>query len=195
MQENNIIVHDPSGFRPYPFTETILLGSTNDWLKNMDKGLMSGVLFLDLKKVFDTVNHKILLLKLELYGVRERSQGWLKSYFSNRKQVCAINGKLSDEKEIHCGVSQGSNLGSFLFLSYINNLSSCLETTSAKLFADDTFLSATGLTVDEIETKLNHDLIKVNQWLIANKLTLNESITEFIIIGSRQRVPSFEQGP
>ena len=56
-----------------------------------------------------------------------------------------------------------------------------LETTSAKLFADDTFLSATGLTVDEIETKLNHDLIKVNQWLIANKLTLNESITEFII--------------
>ena len=130
-----------------------------------------------------------------MHGVRERSQGWLKSYFSNRKQVCAINGKLSDEKEIHCGVSQGSNLGSFLFLSYINNLSSCLETTSAKLFADDTFLSATGLTVDEIETKLNHDLIKVNQWLIANKLTLNESITEFIIIGSRQRVPSFEQGP
>ena len=63
------------------------------------------------------------------------------------------------------------------------------------MFADDTTLSATGLTVDEIGTKLNRDLIKVNQWLIANKLTPSESKTEFIIIGLRQRAPSFEQGP
>jgi hypothetical protein len=62
-------------------------------------------------------------------------------------------------------------------------------------FADDTTLSATGSTVDEIETKLNHDLVNVDQCLIANKLTLNEGKTEFIIIGSRQRVPSFEHGP
>ena len=59
---------------------------------------MNGVLFLDLKKAFDTVKHKILLLKLELYGIRVRSQD--RSYFSNRKQVCVIDGKLSDEKEI-----------------------------------------------------------------------------------------------
>ena len=132
-------------------------------------------------------------LKFELYGVRGRSQEWFESYFSNRKQVCAVNGKLSDGKEIHCGVPQGPNLGPFLFLLYINDLSSCLETTNARLFADDTTLSATGLTVDETETKLNHDLIKMNQWLIENKLTLNESKTEFKIIGSRQRGPSFEQ--
>ena len=194
MQEKNIIIDDQSGFRQHHSTETILLDSTNEWLKNMDKGLMNGVLFLDLKKAFDTVNHKILLHKLELYGVRGRSQKWFRSYFSNRKQVCAVNGKLSHEKEIHCGRPQGSNLGPFLFLLYINDLPRCLETSKARLFADDTTLSAAGLTVDEIETKLNH-LINVDQWLIANKLTLNESKTEFIIIGSRQRVPSFEQGP
>ena len=187
MKENNIIIDDQSGFRQYHSTETTLLDSTNKWLGNMDKGVINGVLFLDLKKAFDTVNHKILLSKLELYGIRGHSLDWFRSYFTNRKQICAINGKLSDEKEIHCGVPQGSNLGPFLFLLYINDL--------ARLFADDTTLSATGSTIDEIKTKLNHDLVNVDQWLIANKLTLNEGKTEFIIIGSRQRVPSFEHGP
>ena len=79
------------------------------------------------------------------------------------------------------------------FCCTFNDLSNCLETTKARLFADDTTLSATGSTVDEVETKLNHDLVNVDQWLIANKLTLNEGKTEFIIIRSRQRVPSFEQ--
>ena len=71
----------------------------------------------------------------------------------------------------------------------------CLETTNARLFADDTTLLATGLNTVEVEAKLNHDLLNVDQWLKANKLTLNEGKTEFMIIGSRQRVPSFEQGP
>ena len=70
----------------------------------------------------------------------------------------------------------------------------CLETTNARLFADDTTLLATGLNTVEVEAKLNHDLLNVDQWLKANKLTLNEGKTEFMIIGSRQRVPSFEQG-
>jgi hypothetical protein len=195
MKENNIIIDDQYGFRQYHSTETTLLDSTNEWLGNMDKGLINGVLFLDLKKAFDTFNHKILLSKLELYGIRGRSLDWFRSYFTNRKQVCANNGKPSDEKEIHRGVPQGSSLAPFLFLLYINDLPNCLETTKARLFADDTTLSATGSTVDEIETKPNHDLVNVDQCLIANKLTLYEGKTEFIIIGSRQRVQSFEHGP
>ena len=69
----------------------------------MDKGLINGVLFLDLKKALDTVNHKILRSKLELYGIRGHSLDWSRSYFTNRKQVCTINCKLY-EKEIHFGV-------------------------------------------------------------------------------------------
>ena len=180
MKENNIIIDEQSGFRLS--TEMILLDSTNEWLGNMDKGLINGVLFLDLKKAFDTVNHKILLTKLEMYGIRGCSLEWFRSYFMNTKQVCAINGKLSDEKQINCGVPQGSNLGPFLFLLYINDLPNCLETTNARLFADDT----TGLNTVEVEAKLNHDLLNVDQWLKANKLTLNEGKTEFMIIGSRQ---------
>ncbi len=113
-----------------------------------------------------------------------------------RKQICSINGKQSDVNDLKCGVPQGStNLGPFLFLLYINDLPRCLQTTKARLFADDTTLSISASTVDELGSKLNHDLLNVNEWLIANKLTLNEAKTEFMIIGSRQRVPSFEQGP
>ena len=191
MKENYIIINEQSGFRPYQSNETILLDSTNEWLRNMDKGLINGVLFLDLKKAFDTVNHKILLAKLEMYGIRGCSLEWFRSYFMNRKQVCAINGKLFDEKQVNCGVPQGSNLGPFLFHLYINDLPNCLETTNARLFTDDTTFLATGLNTVEVEAKLNHDLLNVDQWL---KLILNEGKTEFMIIGSRQRVPSFEQG-
>ena len=92
MKENNIIIDEQSGFRPYHSTETILLDSTNEWLGNMDKGLINGVLFLDLKKAFDTaVNHKILLTKLEMYGIRGCSLEWFRSYFMNRSAQLMVN--------------------------------------------------------------------------------------------------------
>ena len=79
----------------------------------------------------ETVNHNILLSKLELYGIRGTSLKWFRSYLSNSKQICFINGKQSDVNELKCGVPQGSNLGSFLFLLYINDLPRCLQTTKA----------------------------------------------------------------
>ena len=85
----------------------------------------------------------------------------------NRKQVCTVNGKLSEEKQINCGVPQGSNLGPFLFLLYINDVPNCFETTNARLFADDATLLATGLNTVEVEAKLNHDFLNVDQWLKA----------------------------
>ena len=128
MKENNIIIDEKSGFRPEHSTETILLDSTNESFGNMDKGLINGVLFLDLKKAFDTVNHKILLTKLKMYGIRGCSLEWFRSYFMNRKQVCAINGP-------------------FLLLLYINDLTltALKQLTPCRLFADDTTLLATGL--------------------------------------------------
>ena len=128
----------------------------------MDAGLINGVLFLDLKKAFDIVDHKILLAKLYSYGIRGTSHQWFKSYLQNRKQICSINGKTSIAGEVGCGVPQGSNLGPILFLLYINDLPNCLETTKANLFADDTSLSCETPNSEELQWKLNKDLANVH---------------------------------
>ena len=92
IADNSILVEQQSGFRSQHSTETALLGSTNEWLYNMDSGLINGVLFLDLKKVFDTVDHEILLKKLHLYGIKGTTYAWFKSYIQNRKSICLITG-------------------------------------------------------------------------------------------------------
>ncbi|CAB4014601.1 Hypothetical predicted protein [Paramuricea clavata] len=139
----------------------------------MDRGLINGVLFLDLKKAFDTVDHKILLAKHELYGVQGVALNFFKSYLTNRSQLCTVQGINSQLKKIRCGVQQGSNLGPLLFSLYINDLPNCLEQTEASMFADDTNISSIGNSPADIEVKLNNDLYNVNNWLIENKLTLN----------------------
>jgi hypothetical protein len=126
LYDNNIISKHQSGFRPLHSTETTLLQSTDEWLFNMDKGLSNGVLFLDLKKTFDTVDYKILLLKLKRYGVGGIAFQWFQSYLQQRQQICKIAGSSSNAQTLHCGVRQGSNLGPLLFLIDINDLPNCM---------------------------------------------------------------------
>ena len=161
----------------------------------MDRGLINGVLFLDLKKAFDTVDHKILIAKLKTYGVQGHALQCLISYLSGRKQVCKINNETSNTANITCGVPQGSNLGPLLFLVYINDLPNCLTSTKASMFADDTNISCCGSSSVEIEQKLNTDLENVHKWLISNKLTLNGEKTEYMIIGSRNRLNQIHSKP
>ena len=108
LEHHQIISKFQSGFRANHSTETSLLHVTNSWLANMDAGLINGVLFLDLKKAFDTVNHKILLSKLGCYGIRGLALSWFQSYLSNRKQICKVNNSLSTFQNITCGIPQGS---------------------------------------------------------------------------------------
>ena len=107
----------------------------------MDKGLLNGIIFLDLKKAFDCVNHDILIKKLSHIGCRGTTLNWFKSYLTNRKQTCKVNQTTSKCRTIRCGVPQGSDLGPILFLIYINDLPNCLKTTTASMFADDTNLT------------------------------------------------------
>ena len=195
LNENKVLAENQSGFRLNHSTETTLLHLTNSWLANMDKGLINGVVFLDLKKAFDTVDHTILLSKLERCGVRGTPLRWFQSYLFQRKQVCKINNTVSNETDICCGVPQGSNLGPLLFLVYINDLPNCLQTTEGSMFADDTNLSCKGQTSADVEYKLNNDLKNIRKWLISNKLTLNRKKTEYMLIGSKHRLDAISESP
>ena len=188
LSENNLLSEHQFGFRKNHSTATALLDCTNDWYINMDRKLFNLVVFIDLKKAFDTVDHQILLSKLELYGIKGNALLLLKSYLSERKQKCHINGHFSSECDLKCGVPQGSILGPLFFLIYINDLSNCLNKTQARLFADDTNVTATGINIVDVESAVNADLENLRMWLLANKLSLNVTKTEFMIIGSHQKL-------
>ena len=107
--------------------------------------------FLDLAKAFDTVNHEILLRKLEHYGIRGIALEWFKNYLTNRKQIVKHKQKKSESLTIKCGVPQGSILGPLLFLIYMNDISRRSEILSIILFADDTNLFLSHKNLDTLE--------------------------------------------
>ena len=109
------------------------------------------------------------------------------SYLCNRSQKCSVNGALSSASKLTCGVPQGSIRGPLLFLIYINDLPNCLDTSCAKMFADDTNITVPGCTFAELEEATNSELINLYSWLKANNLSLNITKTEFMVISTRQK--------
>ena len=117
--------------------------------------------FIDLKKAFDTVDHRILIKMLEHYGVRGAASDWLKSYLSNRKQFVNIDGCSSELLDVICRVPQGSILGPTLFIIYINDICNVSNLVKLILFADDTNVFCAGDNQLELECMLNRELAKL----------------------------------
>ena len=93
---------------------------------------------------------------------------------------CEVNGDISNKSNVKCGVPQGSILGPLFFLLYINDLPSCLNTTKPRMFADDTNITASGESINEVENAVNLDLENLRKWLTANKLSLDVAKTEYL---------------
>ena len=127
LSSEEIISKQQSGFRSLHSTVTALLEATDSWAFNIDRGYVNAVVFLDLKKAFNTVDHEILLTKMNRCGIQGKTLDWFKSYLTNHTQQCSVNGCLPDFTTLKCGVPQGTILCPLLFLIYVNDLPNCLS--------------------------------------------------------------------
>ena len=174
-----------SGFRPKHGTLAALIQMCDQWQTDMDDGKINGVVFLDICKAFDSVNHQILLEKLETqFGIHDTELKWFQSYLKDRKQVCFVNEQTSSAGKIICGIPQGSILGPLLFLLYINDMPDILEKTTPCLYADDTQIYSSSHDYDTLVENLNMDLANIQKWLAKNKLKSHAKKTKVMFIGS-----------
>ena len=147
----------------------------------MDEKMFSCGIFIDLKKAFDTVDHSILLRKLQHYGIRGSIENWFQSYLTDTTQTIQVGLCISTKENILCGVPQGSVLGPLLFLICINDIQNSSKRFQFYLFADDTNLLYAGRNLKSLETVVNRELLGVGDWLTANKLSLNFKKTNSVI--------------
>ena len=173
INKNDILYDLQYGFRNKHSTQHAILDIVKTKHSNMDNRKYSRGIFIDLKKAFDTVNHEILLTKLEHYGIRGVINSWFRSYLSDRRQSIETDKCISETETIVCGVSQGSVLVPLLFLLYINDIHKSSKEFTFYLFADDTSLTYANDNLRTLELTVNNELEKVSEWLNANQ----ESIT------------------
>ena len=163
-------------------TTTALLKCTDDWYSGLDLGKYVGVVYIDLKKAFDTVDHEILLHKLAHYGIQSQEFLWFKSYLSGRSQFTGLTGIDSTIQNVKVGVPQGLCLGPLLFLIYINGLPKVVNNASVFKYADDTSLSCMNDNLFRLNEALSTDLKSLDKWLKVNKLYLNVAKAKSMVI-------------
>ena len=181
VDDNNVLYDYQYGFRHSHSTQQAIITLIDRISKSLDKGDIAIIILLDLKKAFDTVDHRILLRKLYAYGIRGTLLKWFESYLTGRTQYVAFNGTNSDTHYVKCGVPQGSILGPLLFILYMNDICSVSKLLFTLLYADDTCVLLSGKDLDDLIAVLNVELISLSVWLKSNKLSLNTQKTFFMV--------------
>ena len=177
LEKYQILYKSQYGFRKHRSCEQAICELVGEVIKGQDQGMHTAAIFLDLSKAFDSLDHSILLKKLERYGIRGHANDWFANYLKDRKLRVKCNTEFDIAySKYYCtdfGTPQGSCLGPLLFLLFANDLNLNLEHCKSILFADDTTIYFTHRNKRYLEWCLQEDLGKINDWFKANKLTLN----------------------
>ena len=192
LNKNQILSDTQYGFRENRSTSLALMELTEDITQSLDERKHTIGVFIDLKKAFDTIDHKILLKKLSHYGLRGKSNDWIKSYLESRKQYVKLQNCESDCINVVCGVPQGSILGPKLFILYINDMCNVSKLLKFILFADDTNIFCSGKDLQNLSYLITQELYKLTDWFAANKLSLNVGKTNFMVFSNAKEIDNLE---
>ena len=187
INENNLLYKYQFGFRKGHSTEHALISLVDKISEELDSGKQVLGVFLDFSKAFDTVDHKILLSKLNHYGIRGPALNCVQSYLENILQYVLYNGVSSSRGLVKSGVPQGSVLGPLLYLIYVNDIANVSPNLLPILFADDTNVFLSGDSVDEMILTMNIEIKKITDWTVANKLSINIKKTHYMIFTTKRR--------
>ena len=185
----NILSDNQFGFRKHHSTTHALLTFIDKVAHAIDDISHTIGVFLDFSKAFDTIDHEILLYKLDHYGIRGKTLKWFADYLTERKQFVNISGYDSQLKLISCGVPQGSLLGPLLFILYINDLQCSSHILTFICFADDTNAFFSHRDPNTLINTINNELKQVQSWIHANKLSLNIEKTHYMLFSNSLKVP------
>jgi hypothetical protein len=181
IDKHHLLYQNQFGFRKHHSTELALIKLVDNITHSLDDKKHVCCVLIDLKKAFDTVDFEILLAKLNNFGFRGHFLQYLKSYLYNRYQYVSMSEFNSTSLPTTYGIPQGSILGPLLFLIYINDLHNAVTDTEPILFADDNTLAYASNTLQSLFSTINRSLVELNSWLVANKLTINTSKTNYIL--------------
>ena len=186
LNEFSLLANCQYGFRSMSSTADAIAEFLDNVYSTIDRREYLIAIFLDLSKAFDTVDHSILLNKLESKGIRGVTLEWFRSYLSDRRQYVTVSGHTSDTVDVVSGVPQGSILGPVLFNIYIDDMHGCCSLGMIH-YADDTTLFTSGADIVALVSYLNAELLRVDDWLKRNRLFLNVSKSKAMMFTKRKQ--------
>ena len=173
LEENNLLSQNRFGFCKYRSAELAVVWFTDQIRRSMDAGILTGAIYVDMSKAFDTVGHTGIINKLSDYDVMGMPQEWLINYLFNRSQQVTFQNTLSRPEPTVCGTPQGSILGPLLFVLYIDDITASLHQAKIVKYADDTVIFYSNKDEKVIQPVLNNEFSSMTNWLRNNELIIN----------------------